>query len=242
MPIVTNRTEPEFTIHTDLHEGHFTPDEVAKHSTDGDYMSLMDAHTIARKTAEKLLEARKVALANTMQTEAANLEQFARAHDKALEQTNGTLEATINRANQSISAIEAELAEPIAAPKNAGTASDIRAHVKGLSHEERRSFIAEAVASGDEETVTAVLSAPGYLSGLSKVETDHYRDSYKRAQNPELHDRLELLKKTESKVRSAAQRLAELSGKIHRHDTQKTLAAKNADAAARQALHELTGR
>lgn len=241
MPETVKRTEPEFKIHTDLHAGHFTPEDVEQHQHDSVYLSLVNAHETARNTAERILAARKVALANTLQTESKNIEEFSKAHEKAFNAASGKLDNAIQYARQAIADIEKQLNAPVEAPKNAGTASDIRNHVKNLPREEKGRFMAEAMANNDHETLTAILSAPAYLSGLTPIEHQHHKTEFKKRQNPELLSRLDLLKKTEAKVTSAGSKLVELSGQIHNYDASKLKAAKEADQKARRALSGLMG-
>lgn len=241
MPEVIKRTEPEFKIHTDLHAGHFTPETIEQHQHDSVFLSLVNAHDTARSTAEKLLATRKDALSNTMKTEAANIEAFAKAHEKAFNAASGKLDSAIGYARQAIADIEKQLNEPVEAPKNAGTASDIRNHVKNLPREEKAAFLNEAMANNDHETLSAILSAPSYLSGLTPIEHQHQKTQFKKKQNPELFSRLELLRKTEAKVTGAGTRLVELSGQIHNHDANKLKAAKASAERAERALQGLGG-
>ncbi|MCK7543054.1 hypothetical protein MLC59_02580 [Marinobacter bryozoorum] len=239
MPETVKRTEPEFKIHTDLHAGHFTQETVEQHQHDTVFLSLVNAHDTARNAAERILAARKVALANTLQTESKNIEEFSKAHEKAFNAASGKLDNAIQYARQAITDIEQQLNAPVDAPKNAGTASDIRNHVKHLDREQRSAFVADAMANNDHETLTAILSAPAYLSGLTPAQHQHHKTEFKKRQNPELFSRLDLLKKTEARVTSAGSKLVELSGQIHNHDASKLKAAKEADERARKALSGL---
>ena len=63
--------------------------------------------------------------------------------------------------------IEAAITDPRAKmPDALALAGETRAHVKSLKQSERRSFVSEAIAQGDLATVSAVLNAPPFLSGL----------------------------------------------------------------------------
>lgn len=48
----------------------------------------------------------------------------------------------------------------------ASVAAEIRAHVKAFPSEKRIGFIQRAIADRDETTVSSLLGAPSYLSGL----------------------------------------------------------------------------
>jgi hypothetical protein len=51
-------------------------------------------------------------------------------------------------------------------PEGLSLAAEVRAHVKALPHEERMQFAMNAINEGDKSTVTALLHAQPFLSGL----------------------------------------------------------------------------
>lgn len=79
-------------------------------------------------------------------------------------------------------------------PNAIQVASDIRAHVAGLSDSERRAFLNQRAA--DPQVVSAVFSAPPYLSGMSDVELEVYRKRVLQTMHPERAERIELLEAT----------------------------------------------
>jgi DNA-binding phage protein len=66
--------------------------------------------------------------------------------------------------------------------------------VKGLSQADRLAFMNDAVHSGDTKTLSAVLGAPSYLSGLSSTERDLFTRSHQERTNPTLAKRLVVMK------------------------------------------------
>ncbi|OQW68692.1 MAG: hypothetical protein BVN34_08420 [Proteobacteria bacterium ST_bin12] len=71
----------------------------------------------------------------------------------------------------SIDALDGQLNSPITADaERFNISAEIRAHVKGLSVEDRLKFIDDAFASHDVATLRAILGAPSFLSGMSEKE------------------------------------------------------------------------
>ncbi|MEQ1638967.1 MAG: hypothetical protein ABL903_20085 [Methylococcales bacterium] len=71
----------------------------------------------------------------------------------------------------SIDALDGQLNSPISADaERFNISAEIRAHVKGLSVEDRLKFIDDAFASHDVATLRAILGAPSFLSGMSEKE------------------------------------------------------------------------
>src|SRR5690606_30504636 len=68
--------------------------------------------------------------------------------------------------------------------------AEIRAHVKALTAEERMKFISAALREGDTKTLTAVLGAPAYLSGLGSEAARAFLRQYHEARSPETVRRL----------------------------------------------------
>ncbi|WP_300271029.1 hypothetical protein [Halomonas sp.] len=239
MPEKSTRKEPEFRVGTHLHPGHFAGEWAEGLDSDAVFTTLKNAQAKAAETAHKLLETRQAVLSNSMKTEAANLEEFAKAHTKAAERTTQAMDQAISYAEQTIREIEKTLAAPVASPSNQGTASDIRQHFKTLGHDDRAALLEEAFASGDEETLTAILSGPAYLTGLSKAQHAQAKRRYQQSKYPDEFRRLDKLRKARDIVVNAGQQFVSLSGEIHAHDSGKLKAGKEAEARARAALSHL---
>lgn len=68
--------------------------------------------------------------------------------------------------DKQIAHFEQELSQPLESRASVGISGEIRKFVKDMTTEERHKFIQEAIDAGDHTTVSAVLGAPSYLSGL----------------------------------------------------------------------------
>jgi len=69
-------------------------------------------------------------------------------------------------------------------PAEVGLASDIRAHVKGLSEKERLAWVQKH--SDDPKVASAIFSAPAFLSGLPEEFMEVARASHLQKKHPEL--------------------------------------------------------
>lgn len=96
--------------------------------------------------------------------------------------------------NKGIEAMEQQLAAPIQHSGSSAIAAEIRAHVKTLSTEDRHKFLDEAQKVGDHTTLSAVLAAPGYLSGVSETERQVRTRLYHEASSPAVAKKLKAMK------------------------------------------------
>lgn len=232
-------SQPKFKQHSILWQADgYYGDWAADHlDSDGALSAFHSAHQKAAGTAKRLLEARDASLRNKYQTEAQNLRTFHAQHQRAVESNLKAIDDDLQRARGEIDAIESRLAAPIEA--NSKNAHEIRAHLKGLTPKERQAVIADALANGDQETVTSVLAAPAYLSGLNKPEAAHYEHEFRRRTYPDEFARLERLKKAEQLATDAGQELVKLSSEIHQHDVSILADAEASERAAKEALDGL---
>lgn len=123
--------------------------------------------------------------AQIIETDSYAQKQFARIA-RGFDSVRGTLEKSIGALEQQLSApLESKAAHPVA--------SEIRAHVKNLSTEKRHIFIKSAVDSGDALTVSSVLGAPAYLSGLDQEFQPIYTRLWNERQSPEVTKRLKVM-------------------------------------------------
>jgi hypothetical protein len=65
--------------------------------------------------------------------------------------------------------------------------------VRGLSREKRSALIRDALQKDDDATLTAILGAQPFLSGLAQEDYDHYVRTYHEKKNPHLVRRLDLM-------------------------------------------------
>lgn len=90
---------------------------------------------------------------------------------------------------------EGELSRPIQQAAAAGPlAAEVRAHAKGLTRTERSKLISEALDANDESTLQSLLGAQPFLSGLSRIDHEHYLHLYHSAKHPHLVARLAVMR------------------------------------------------
>ncbi|MEJ2031665.1 MAG: hypothetical protein P8Y63_01185 [Deltaproteobacteria bacterium] len=84
---------------------------------------------------------------------------------------------------------------PIEQQAGLGTINEeIRRHVKAMGSKERHEFLEEANAKGDTKTMTAVLGALHYLTGILPTEHDYYLREFHMRRNLEAAKRLKVMK------------------------------------------------
>lgn len=96
--------------------------------------------------------------------------------------------------DKGIAALEAQLSAPVTSVAAQGVAVEIRAHVKALPTNKRLSFIQSALAAGDAVTVSSVLGAPSYLSGLDAGLQAALLRQWHERNSPEVAQRLKAMK------------------------------------------------
>ncbi|WP_126665528.1 hypothetical protein [Croceibacterium ferulae] len=99
--------------------------------------------------------------------------------------------------------IERELSVPVESKASLNVASEIRAHSRSLDSK-AVDFVRERINSGDDLSVSAVLGAPSYLSGLSDEMRTVLTRQWHERQNPALVQRLTLMRATLDKLNTDA--------------------------------------
>lgn len=152
--------------------------------------------------------------------------------DKYLANLQKDFNQSHSRLSAGIQHTETELTKPLEEYAGIGNvATEIRAHLKSMSSGERVKFISEALERGDEKTLKSCLGAPAYLSGMSQAEADHATRNYHAKCNPELAQRLDVMKKAREKLELAervmVQAMEKAVGASH-FEIEKLRAASNA--------------
>lgn len=89
---------------------------------------------------------------------------------------------------------ERQLMDPLTERAGQGSLNtEVRDHVKALSRSEREAFMTDALGRDDDLTLTALLGAPPFLSGLTPLDRDHYLRLYNTKKRPELVRRLDVM-------------------------------------------------
>lgn len=97
--------------------------------------------------------------------------------------------------------IEGELSRPLKERAGLGNLNqEVRGHVKALNPTDRTALLNDAFQTNDVDTLQAVLGAQPFLSGLSAPEHAHYLRRFHEGQNPQLVDRLTLMRSALTKI------------------------------------------
>lgn len=129
---------------------------------------------------------------NAAMTPEARLIQLDDFAGKHLARITKTFDAEVTRLNKAIESLEGDLSQPVTARASHPVSSEVRAYAKSLGNKVHP-FIREAIAKGDHETVTAVLGAPSYLSGLTPAFQKLYLTEYHSKNSPHLARRLKAM-------------------------------------------------
>lgn len=92
--------------------------------------------------------------------------------------------------NAKVEAWEAEMTKAVESKASQMVSSEIRAHFKGLKLGERMAAISQAIRDGDEVVASAVLGAPGMLSGIDDELKPILVREYHERFNPAMAKRL----------------------------------------------------
>ncbi len=155
------------------------PTEVAFNVAYTGIQEVWNARTLAERNEAWTPEARVIHVDNYAQK---HMERITREFDKV----SGNLGKTI-------ASLEKDLNTPIESRTGNQVASEVRAHCKALATGERIGFVQRAINGGDETTITALLGAPAYLSGLTPDLQATYTKLYREKNSPEVAKRLRVL-------------------------------------------------
>lgn len=145
--------------------------------------------------------------------------------DRLLRKMDAALVNTTKAADH----IERELSVPVTSKATLNVAQEIRAHAKSLDGKQM-DFLRERIMAGDELTVSALLGAPSYLSGLTEDGQAVFTRMWHERQNPTLVARLTLLRATADKI--------ERDGPLVMIEMQKAVGAKAATVRSIDAANE----
>jgi len=137
--------------------------------------------------------AREAAKTNPAWNEAQVIIETDNLARRKTEHVTRTFDAVRGNLVKGIEHIEAELSAPISTKAAATVATDIRNHAKAMSTEERHNFIKDALDSGDAETMSSLLGAPPYLSGLTKELQATYTRMWHERTSPDMAKRLKAM-------------------------------------------------
>lgn len=178
---------------------------------DGELIRLMDGYTeetakfvggvasffdVARQTLSKIHEARTLWQSNPAVTKEGAIVIVAKEAQSLQTKVLQRYDQTAQGLEANIAHTEAQLAEPIVELASRGPVNaEVRSYARGLNTKERNAFMREALESGDEATLAAVLGAQPFLSGLTPLDREHFLREYHTRKRPDLVQRLDVMRK-----------------------------------------------
>lgn len=135
--------------------------------TEGELAQVVDAFKHAYEDVGRCHAARQAAAADPSMTEAAAVLRTAEHADKVLQSATARFDRASKNMKAGIDLIEKELNAPVIARASHVISTEVRAHCKGLTTGQRMGFVTAAIDRGDADTVSAILGAPSYLSGIT---------------------------------------------------------------------------
>lgn len=162
------------------------------------------AFSTAYKTLRKVHNTREVVNANPGWNDDQKLLQmdnFAKKHLAAVTKTFDTARANLTKG---INCLEKAQVEPIQTKAASTLANQIRDYARNLPDDKRHEFLRAAIARDDNETVTAMLGAPPYLSGLNHEYQAIYLRLYHERNSPGLAKRLQVMRAAKDLIENNA--------------------------------------
>lgn len=174
--------------------------------TKGELQQAVAAFTSLYEGVGKVLDVRDMAVANTAWSEDMRTIKVQEVADRAFAKFAPQLDKVYHNMRAGVELIEKQLSAPVEARAAHSISAEIRAHVKGLAERQGTStldkrpgqsaigFVQQAIVNGDAATVTAVLGAPAYLSGIDpKMQEVLLRQWHEKA-NPVAAKRLRAMR------------------------------------------------
>lgn len=164
---------------------------------------VVNAFNDAYVTVGKLHDARRLADSNPAWTPENRIIIVGKEAAKHKERVLKRFDLAHRDLTARITHTEGELSRPLTERAGLGSLNgEVRAFVRGLQRPEREAFMNAALESDDEPTLEAVLGAQPFLSGLTKLDHEHYTRLYHVKRNPHLVVRLDLMKRFLDKLDS----------------------------------------
>jgi hypothetical protein len=157
---------------------------------------VINAMNDAYVTVGKLHDARRMADSNGAWTEEQKILVVGKEAEKQKQRILKKIDLADRDLSANIAHVEAQLMEPLAERAGLGTLNgEVRAFVRGLNRSEREAFMRDALERADEATLTAVLGAQPFLSGLTPIDREHYLRQHHSKKRPDLVRRLDVMRR-----------------------------------------------
>lgn len=152
-----------------------------------------DAFKLAYESVAAVHAAREAARQNPTWNESAQVIATQAFADKVFDKVARSFDSVRDRLVKGIASLEQQLSAPVESKASSTLSVEIRNHCKSLNIGGRMSFIRQAMMDHDERTVSAVLGAPAYLSGLDQKMAEVLLREYHSRHSPELANRLKAM-------------------------------------------------
>lgn len=179
-------------------------------------------------------DAREAADKNPGWNESQRIVQVSKCAEKKFAQIAKSFDSTREILTKQIAYIEAELTAPVESKASTFIAAEIRAHAKSLPTDKLNGFIRQAMLDNDVVTMSALLGAPAFLSGMNGQVQKVYLRNYREHSSPELAQRL--------KAMQGAKTLLEERGALIFKELEKAVGAPPHKAAALHKAQEAATR
>jgi len=148
------------------------------------------AFTTAYQGIGEMHAARDVVNKNGAFNEDRRIIELDKLRDRKSEGLTKAFDAALDMLRKNIKLFEADLTATVVSKSSSSISAEIRRHVQTMPSGERNGFIQQALKDADEVTLSAVLGAPSYLSGLTAdAQKVYVRQMHERLQ-PEKAKRL----------------------------------------------------
>jgi hypothetical protein len=164
--------------------------------TKGYVQPALDAFETCHNGIQHVCDARRKVAQNTAWSEERRLIEIAKLADARQMAAAKAFDGARKRLEQGITALDESLNRPLTQDANAGSINgEVREHLKNLSREERQRLLDGASQTQDLLTLRAVLSGPGYLSGISEDERKLRVNAFHRMTQPQIAQRADVMRK-----------------------------------------------
>lgn len=188
------------SLHPGVVERHFLRDPYSRERvSDVALEAIEGGMAFAHEQCKAILDARQKILNNQMETPMKRQQQVAALTERGFTQATKKIDSVIQKVANEVSEIE----KHTFAPKPAANVADnmlhaeIRSSLAVMSREKRQEALADAIGNGEDEIISAALSGPALLTGLSPIERDALRQTWRQKRFPAELDRLKRIKKAE---------------------------------------------
>ena len=162
--------------------------------TRGHLDQVVQAFTFAYENVSRVHSGREAIKTDPTLTEAAQVLRVADAADRVFKDAAAKFDKVTANISSGIRTLEAELTTPVVARASHVISTEIRAHVKAMQGLKGIDFVRAAIERGDADSVSAVLGAPPYLSGLTPEAQTTLLVMWNEKSNPVAAKRLRAMK------------------------------------------------